>query len=136
SLELWKVAMKPGKPFSFGQHDGRPVFGLPGNPVSTVAAFELFVRPALLAMQGASILERPRAPVVLAAGYRKQAGRAHYLRARVVRDGAQLIGHVHPKQGSAMQSSLLGSNALIELPAETTEVAPGATAAAILLEAV
>ena len=54
-LELWKVAMKPGKPFSFGMNGRVPVFGLPGNPVSTFVAFELFVRPALLAMQGAAL---------------------------------------------------------------------------------
>ena len=62
-LELWKVAMKPGKPFSFGMNGRVPVFGLPGNPVSTFVAFELFVRPALLAMQGATVTQRPRAPV-------------------------------------------------------------------------
>ena len=155
-LELYKVAMKPGKPFSFGMRPGSgpkmegpgftpspgiddrgtPVFGLPGNPVSTVVAFELFVRPALLAMQGATRIDRPRAPVQLVRGYRKQAGRAHYLRATVVRNGDHLIAHPHPKQGSAMLSSLVGCNALIELAADDTEIQPGATAPALLLEAV
>jgi molybdopterin molybdotransferase len=138
-LELYKVAMKPGKPFSFGlRADERstPVFGLPGNPVSTVVAFELFLRPALLAMQGAATVERPRAPVQIGRGYRKQAGRAHYLRANVVRNGDHLIAHPHAKQGSAMLSSLVTCNALVELPAELTELMPGASASAILLEAV
>jgi len=139
-LELYKVAMKPGKPFAFGVRPGAtattPVFGLPGNPVSTVVAFELFLRPALLAMQGATRLERPRAPVQLVRGYRKQAGRTHYLRATVVRDGDHLIAHPHPKQGSAMLSSLVGCNALVELAADTTEIPPGSTAPALLLEAV
>ena len=142
TLELWKVAMKPGKPFSFGTRPGAggrpgtPVFGLPGNPISTVVAFELFLRPALLAMQGATAIERPRAPVQLVRGYRKQAGRAHYIRARVVRNGEHLIAHPHPKQGSAMLSSLLGCNALVELPAPQTEVLPGAVVQAILFEAI
>lgn len=136
ALELWKVAMKPGKPFSFGMRGGTPVFGLPGNPVSTVVGFELFLRPALLAMQGARTIERPRAPVRIPDGYRKQAGRAHYVRAHVERDGDQLVAHPHPKQGSAMLSSLVGANALIELAAELTELPPGGTAPAILLEAV
>jgi molybdopterin molybdotransferase len=140
ALELWKVAMKPGKPFSFGMRGETPVFGLPGNPVSTVVGFELFLRPALLAMQGAAAVERPRAQVRLPGGYRKQAGRAHYLRARVERraDGGteQLIAHPHAKQGSAMLSSLLGGNALVELAAELTEVPPGGAAPAILMEAV
>lgn len=137
--ELYKVAMKPGKPFSFGLRRGEPptpVFGLPGNPVSTVVAFELFLRPALLAMQGAAIVERPRAPVQLLGGYRKQAGRAHYLRANVVRSGDHLIAHPHPKQGSAMLSSLVPCNALVELPADATEILPGTSASALLLEAV
>jgi molybdopterin molybdotransferase len=113
-----------------------PVFGLPGNPVSTVVGFELFLRPALLAMQGARTIERPRATVRVAGGYAKQAGRAHYLRAHVVRDGEQLIATPHPKQGSAMLSSLVGCNALVVIAAELTELAPGAPAPAILMEAV
>jgi molybdopterin molybdotransferase len=139
SLELYKVAMKPGKPFAFGMRAGShpaPVFGLPGNPVSTVVAFELFLRPALLAMQRARVVERPQVTVRVAGGYRKQAGRAHYLRARVVRDGEQLIATPHPKQGSAMLSSLVGCNALVVIAAEATELAPGAPAPAILMEAV
>ena len=139
ALELYKVAMKPGKPFSFGMRPGArpaPVFGLPGNPVSTVVAFELFLRPALLAMQGARVLERPQAVVRVAGGYRKQAGRAHYLRAHVVRHGEQLIAAPHVKQGSAMQSSLVGCNALVVIGAGETELGPGAPAPAILMEAV
>lgn len=135
-LELWKVAMKPGKPFSFGMNGRVPVFGLPGNPVSSYVAFELFVRPALLAMQGATVTQRPRAPVSLVRGYRKQAGRAHYIRARVVRNGGHLVAHPHPKQGSAILSSLVGCNALVELPAESTEIQPNTAVNAILLEAV
>ena len=135
-LELYKVAMKPGKPFSFGMNGVVPVFGLPGNPVSTFTAFELFVRPALLAMQGATITERPRAPVVLVRGYRKSAGRAHFLRAHVVRNSGHLVAHPHAKQGSAMLSSLIGCNALVELAADMTEVLPDTVVPAILLEAV
>lgn len=139
SLELYKVAMKPGKPFSFGLRPGAPpapVFGLPGNPVSTVVGFELFLRPALLAMQGARVVERPTATVHVAGGYRKDPGRAHYLRARVVRDGERLIATPHAKQGSAMQSSLVACNALVVVAAELTELAPGSAAPAILMEPV
>jgi molybdopterin molybdotransferase len=134
-LDVTKVAMKPGKPFSFGRRDALPIFGLPGNPVSTLVGFELFVRPALLAMQGATTIHRPRTPVRLPAGYRKPAGRAHYLRARLVRQGEQLVATVHPKQGSAMLSSTIGCTALIEIAAELTDIAAGALAPAILLEA-
>lgn len=134
--ELYKVAMKPGKPFSFGKRGDRAVFGLPGNPVSTIVAFELFLRPALLAMQGARYPERAKVHVVLPTGYTKPAGRAHYLRARVVRVSATLVAHIFPKQGSAMLSSLVSTNALVEIRAEVTEIPAGGPAGAYLLEAV
>jgi len=144
TLELWKVAMKPGKPVAFGMSEGTgtrrrdratPVFGLPGNPVSTMVAFELFVRPALLTMQCVPVVDRPRVPVVLPAGYRKPPGRAHYLRARLDREGERLLARLHPKQGSAMMSSMIGAHALVEIPADAAEIEPGAIVDAILLEA-
>ncbi len=140
TLEAYKVAMKPGKPFSFGMNGQEnrsvPVFGLPGNPVSTFVAFELFVRPALLAMQSATVTARARAPVSVVRGYRKPAGRVHYIRAHVVRNGEYLVAHPHLKQGSAMLSSLIGCNALVELPADATEIMPHSTQLAVLLEPV
>lgn len=138
TLDFWRIAMKPGKPVAFGLGGAAgttPVFGLPGNPVSTMVAFELFVRPSLLAMQHATVIDRPRAPVVLADGYRKPAGRAHYLRARLERDGEHLIARLHAKQGSAMMSSMIGADALIEIHAELTQIAPGGLATALLMEA-
>jgi molybdopterin molybdotransferase len=104
--------------------------------VSAFVAFELFVRPALLAMQGAAVTQRARAPVSLVRGYRKQPGRTHYIRAKVVRNGEHLVAHPHAKQGSAMLTSLIGCNALVELAADTSEVAPNSIVPAILLEAV
>jgi molybdopterin molybdotransferase len=142
TLEMWKVAMKPGKPLAFGRGPQRAsggrtlVFGLPGNPVSSTVSFELFVRPALLALQGVKAPARPRAPVTLPRGYQKPAGRAHYLRAFVERRGAALIATLHPKQGSAMLTSLVGINALVEIDAETTSVGEGDEVTALLLEAV
>lgn len=136
ALDFWKVAMKPGKPLAAGKAGDVPVFALPGNPVSSVLSFELFVRPALLAMQGATTVERPRAPVVLPAGYDKPAGRTHFLRARLDRDGERLIATLHPKQGSGMLSSLVGVDAIVEVDAAVTTVAPGATVPARLLRAV
>ena len=60
SIEFWKVAMQPAKPFAFGHIHGTPLFGLPGNPVSVMVAFEQFARPALLQMMGHQHLFRPR----------------------------------------------------------------------------
>jgi molybdopterin molybdotransferase len=136
-IEFWKVAVRPGKPLAFGiAPGGQPVFGLPGNPVSSMVSFELFVRPALLAMQGASAVDRPRATVTLSGGYRKSAGRAHYLRAAVRRDGAALIATPMARQGSGMLTSMVGVDALVAIPAETTEVDDGALLEALLLRAV
>lgn len=59
-IDFWKVAMKPAKPFAFGRIGSTPFFGLPGNPVSVMVAFEQFARPALLAMMGATKVFRPR----------------------------------------------------------------------------
>ncbi|HTJ44765.1 MAG TPA: gephyrin-like molybdotransferase Glp [Kofleriaceae bacterium] len=134
--DFWKVAMKPGKPLAFGTRDRTPVFGLPGNPVSSMVAFELFARPALLAMQGAASLMRPRAPVILERGYHKPAGRAHYLRARVHRNGVGMIAVPHVKQGSHALTSMIGVDALVEIGANVTEIPPGGTAPAILLRLV
>jgi molybdopterin molybdotransferase len=133
ALDFWKVAMKPGKPLTFGTADGRPVFGLPGNPVSSMVSFELFVRPALLAMQGARVVERPRVPVVLPSGYEKPAGRAHFLRAALRRDGATLIADASRKQGSHRLRSMIGVDALVEIDRDATSIAPGATVTAHLL---
>ena len=139
-LDFWKVAMKPGKPLAFGLATRGatrvPVFALPGNPVSSMVAFELFVRPALLAMQGAAVVTRPRAPVILPRGYQKPAGRAHFVRARVHRNGAGLIAEPHAHQGSHALTSMIGVDALVELGAHVTEIAPGGTAPAWLLRPV
>ncbi|WP_428262005.1 molybdopterin molybdotransferase MoeA [Haliangium sp.] len=133
-MDFWKVAMKPGKPLAFGLDDrGTPVFGLPGNPVASMIGFELFVRPALLAMQGAAECERPRAPVAITTAYAKKPGRAHYLRAALRRDGDQLYAELHPKQGSAMLSSMVGVQALVECPAEAGDLPAGARLEALLL---
>lgn len=140
-LEFWKVAMKPGKPFAFGRRLAAPptitratmVFALPGNPVSSFVAFELFVRPALLAMQGARNIDRTSVPVVLVDGYRKTAGRAHYVRATLARHGAALHAVMHAKQGSAMLSSVVECDALVEIPADADVLAPGSIVNARLI---
>jgi molybdopterin molybdotransferase len=101
-----------------------------------MVAFELFARPALLALQRALKIDRPRAPVTLARGYAKPAGRAHYLRAQLERRGAVLHANIYTKQGSGMLSSMIGIDALVEIDAETTELPPGGKATALLLRAV
>ena len=137
TIDFWKVAMRPGKPVVFGvAPTGALCFGLPGNPVSSLTSFELFVRPALLALQGAREVERPRAMVTLAGPARKQPGRAYYLRASLCRRGDVLEADLHAKQASNMMSSLVGIDALVELAAELGDVAAGSRCPALLMRAV
>ena len=121
---FWGVALRPGRPTWFGVHDRTLVFGLPGNPVSAMVTFHLFVRPALAALLGAS-LERQSTTAVLDEGYRKQPGRAHVVRCRatVAEDG----WHVRPTkdQSSHVLTSMLGVDAFALLEVERGSVAAG-----------
>ncbi len=91
---FWRVKMRPGKPVSFGVRERTLVFGLPGNPVSTLVGFELFVRPALLALQGAAAPEPAFERGILAASVRQNAGRDDLTRVKRAVDGriAQIAG--------------------------------------------
>lgn len=111
TVAFWKIAMRPGKPFCMGRIGDAWWFGLPGNPVSSWVAFELFVRPALRVLGGLPPWRRTRQlamPKAVAA-----AERAQYLRARVHDEVLTLS----PRQGSGDLSSLVGINALVEIPA-------------------
>ena len=136
-LEFWKVAMKPGKPVTFGRGPGgRLVFGLPGNPASSMVAFELFVRPALRGLMG-DLRPRQRVTVMLEDGFERGGGRVQFLRAvvRIVRkpgQGDRWIAHLLRSQDSHKLSSMARSNALVELPADTGRVVPGEAVTAIL----
>ena len=118
-LHLWKVNMRPGKPITFGSLGARPVFGLPGNPVSAMVTFELFVRPALLAMQGRRWLDRPRVRAIAAAPIVNRGSRRGYLRVSLEqRDGhwqARLTG----EQGSGILRSMVQADGLAVLPGDT-----------------
>src|SRR5512137_1163050 len=80
---FWKVDIKPGGPTAFGKKDGKPVFSLPGNPVSTMVTFEEFVRPALLKMMGHKRVIKPFIKAVLQGEVRKKPGKINFLRVRL-----------------------------------------------------
>ncbi|HEX5633312.1 MAG TPA: molybdopterin-binding protein, partial [Gemmatimonadales bacterium] len=105
-VELWRVAMRPGRPQAFGTPEGRLFFGLPGNPASVACVWEALVRPAFRALQGHTQLDRPRVPVRVAEPVESRAGRTDFVRATLEwRDGelwampagAQLSGHLLPQ---------------------------------------
>jgi molybdopterin molybdotransferase len=121
---FWGVALRPGHPTWFGLKDHVLVFGLPGNPVSAMVTFHLFVRPALAALMGAPS-GRTRTTAIMDEGYRKPPGRAHVVRCRL--DAREDGWHVRPtkEQGSHVLTSMLGAQALALLEVERGDVSAG-----------
>jgi len=144
TVDLWRVAVQPGKPFAFGTTrsggpDDRPerkvpvlLFGLPGNPVSTFVTFELFVRPAILALAGRHDLRRPIDRGRLLDEARTSEGRRAFLRVRALRDEVGAVvrdaegrAMVHLSggpagQGSHVLSGLASADALAVVPEDVT----------------
>jgi molybdopterin molybdotransferase len=114
---FWSVALQPGKPTWFGARDGGAlVFGLPGNPVSTVVTFSLFVAPALAALQGTEA-DRPPAPeAVLSTDVRRNPRREQAIRVRLQRGESAPVAVPNGAQGSHILTSLLGADALAMIP--------------------
>jgi molybdopterin molybdotransferase len=125
---FWRVAVKPGKPISFGLRGSTPVFGLPGNPVSVLVGFELFVRPAILALQGQAEPLPRFEPGRLAAPVRQSPEREQLLRART-RDGDGDAVVLEPLTGqeSHMIARAAGADALVLIPRGESGVPAGAT---------
>jgi molybdopterin molybdotransferase len=130
TLDFWRVRMRPGGPFGFGMLDARPWFGLPGNPVSAMVTFEIFVRPALRAMADQPEIHRESIDVTLTEPVTTTGGLTHFLRAVVTPERtAQLTG----PQGSGLLTSMVAANALLIVPHDVPYLAAGATARALLL---
>jgi molybdopterin molybdotransferase len=112
------VAIKPGKPVLFGQAGRTPVVGLPGNPVSSMVTFELFVAPGLRRMMGDRAPYPPPLSIRLADAHRRKPGRLEFARATLsFRDGVW-SARLHPKQGSGSLTSVVGVDALVILPSD------------------
>jgi molybdopterin molybdotransferase len=122
---FWGVAVKPGKPVSFGVRGGTLVFGLPGNPVSSLVGCELFVRPALLALQGAAEPGPVYDPGRLASAARRNAHRDELLRARrAIRDGEVVLAPI-TGQESHMIARAANADALVLVPRGDGELPEG-----------
>jgi molybdopterin molybdotransferase len=113
-IDLWRVAVKPGKPFLFGKRDRCLIFGLPGNPVSTFVTFLVFVRPALLQMMGAIDLSLPRANARLVHEITGDETRPHYFRGQLADGAFTVIG----RQESHAIFGLARANALLRVRPE------------------
>jgi molybdopterin molybdotransferase len=131
NLRVHGVPMKPGKPFLFALAGGKPVFGLPGSPSACLVAFEVFARPALLALAGAAVRDRPAIPARLAEPVSGRAGRARLLWARLEPGGS-----VRPlgKDAAQIRGPAL-ADALLLVPADAGDLAAGAEVTAWLVGA-
>jgi molybdopterin molybdotransferase len=123
---FWGVAVKPGKPLWFGVRGETLIFGLPGNPVSSLVCFELFVRPAVLSLQGASEHLPRFQPGRLARSLRPNAVRTELIRARPRVAGGEVELEVVTGQESHMIARAAGADALVLVPAGDEELAAGA----------
>ena len=125
-MRFWSLNMKPGRPLAFGVVGGVPLVGLPGNPVSAMIATELFVRPAVLKMQGFTEWPWPELRARLADPIVRKDGRRHYLRVRLreTPDGweATLTGD----QGSGILNSLVQADGLAVIPEDVDHLPAGA----------
>jgi molybdopterin molybdotransferase len=128
-----KVAIKPGAPLVFGRRGSTLEFGLPGNPVSAQVTFDVFVRAALLRMQGARVVSRPKVDVELVGVVTNKSGREAHLPARVRSENGRLVAHPVRSMGSADVVAHARANALVILEASRVRAEAGERAPALLL---
>ncbi|PYP59434.1 MAG: hypothetical protein DMD44_04955 [Gemmatimonadetes bacterium] len=135
-MKLWRVRMRPGAPLGFGLLGGTPWIGLPGNPVSTMVTFELFVRPAIRRLLGHRLPFRRTVPVCVAEPITLGPRLRHFLRAVVQPEGAggALVARLTGPQGSGILTSMARANALLIVPEDRAGVSAGDTLAALLLD--
>lgn len=126
---FWRVALQPGKPTWFGRRGDVLVFGLPGNPVSAVVTFALFVSPALGRLQQRTENRHLDAEAVLGSAVRRNPDREQAIRVRLERDNGRLVALPNGPQGSHIVTSLLGADALALIPAGEGELPLGAAVA-------
>lgn len=133
-LKFWRVKMRPGAPLGFGLLRGTPWIGLPGNPVSTMVTFDLFVRPAIRKMLGHERLFRRPVSVTLEEPVSIGARLTHFLRATIrPGDNGQLLARLTGPQGSGILTSMSRAEALLIVPEDRARVEAGESVHAFLL---
>jgi len=126
------VAIRPGKPAVFGVCQGKPVFGLPGNPVSTMVTFELFVAPAIDLLSGAEARALPLVEARLAEAMKEKAGLTHFLPARVEWRGTLPEVRTLKWQGSGDITALAKANCFLVVPADREKIEAGESVSVLL----
>ena len=129
NIEFWQVAMQPAKPFAFGKVGGKPLFGLPGNPVSSLVAFEQFVRPGLLEMMGSARLFRPRIQGRTRVALTTDPGKTVFVRVRTFMEGEVRWSEPSGGQSSNVLSAVASGDAFAVVPAGTADVEAGGAVA-------
>lgn len=120
-LQLWKLAIKPGKPLAYGRVAGKPFFGLPGNPSSVFVTFTVIARPYLLRMQGlTSDLRLTEIQATAGFDWPRPGKRQEYLRARLETHGDGALVTLHPNQSSGVLASVAWGNCLVVVPVGST----------------
>ena len=135
TVHFGRIALKPGKPLTFASIGTKLAFGLPGNPVSALVTFEVFVRPALRRMQGYKHAQRPIVDVVLDHDLDKTRDRTEYQRATVRWENGRLVATSTGSQSSSRLLSMVGANALLIVEPGDGKVAAGTTVSALLVGA-
>ena len=126
SINFWKVAIKPGKPFAFGQLGNACFCGLPGNPVSSYVTFEQLVTPVLQKLSGQTYLPTPHFVAKAACLIRKRPGRADYQRGLFYRnEQGELLVKPNGKQGSGIMSSIANANCYMVLEQDAKDIQKG-----------
>lgn len=123
-LLFWKVNVKPGKPTAFVMLHGKPFFGLPGNPVAAMIAFEQFVRPALLKMMGHASVFRPVVKATISDTFKNKGDRPHLVLCRVSTADGKHVASISAAQSSSNLVTIAQANGLIEIPPGAS-IAPG-----------
>ena len=133
-MRFWKVAQRPGHPMAFGSKGPRPVFGLPGNPVSSLVSFILYVRPTLLKMMGHESLFMPVVRAKLAHDMRTAPGLKEFIRCRLEEEDGRFLASSTGTQSSGVLRSLSLAQALVVAREDQTMLRKGSHAPAILLD--
>jgi len=142
-IVFWKVRLKPGKPLAFGMVKGLskagvekkiPYLGLPGNPVSAMVTFEVFVRPAILKMLGKKNLAKPTVEAVIEEPIVNEDARRIFARAIVEKHGEKYIARLTGAQGSGILSSMASANGLVIVPEDKPGVEAGDLVQVMMLD--
>jgi molybdopterin molybdotransferase len=133
-ISFWRVQMQPGRPLAFGQIDGVPLLGLPGNPVSSMVGFILFARPAILKLQGQRALRKPEVEAVLLEDAQAYSDRRRYLRAIIEQEeGGRFTARLAGPQGSGILSSMVRANGLAIIPESAYPAARAGTTVRVMM---